>query len=265
MKNEIKIALLISTYNWPKALNLVLESVFKQSKLPHEIVIADDGSLESTKEVIASFKQQSKIPIKHIWHEDLGFRKSIILNKAILAVSADYIIQIDGDIILHKHFIKDHINSTQANTFLFGSRISLSKSKTQSILNQGNQTIHYFTKGLKKRNRLLRLPFYKHFTKRENKNSKKIRGCNISYWKKDAMAINGYNEAFVGWGYEDYEFIQRLVNNGVYGKRLKQVALQYHLYHKEAAKGDTTIGDKILTNIIQNKICFIDNGIIKQD
>jgi glycosyltransferase involved in cell wall biosynthesis len=257
------ISLIISTYNWPKALKLVLNSVFKQSVLPNEIIIADDGSTQETETLIYSYSKQINIPILHIWHEDKGFRKSIILNKAINAAHGDYIVQIDGDTILHKHFIKDHKLNRATNTFLFGSRVSLNEKLTTKLLNSSNFRIHYFTKGLKKRNRLIRIPLYKLLLKKQNNNSKKLRGCNISYWKKDAIAINGYNESFQGWGYEDFEFVQRLINNNVYGKRLKHTAIQYHLYHHQAPKGDTQKGDLLLINTIKNKISFIDNGILK--
>lgn len=101
-KHPIKTSLLISTYNWCEALNLCLNSVLRQSQQPDEIVIADDGSREDTKLLIADFSKKSPVPIIHVWHEDIGFRKTIILNKAIAKCSSDYIIQIDGDLILHK-------------------------------------------------------------------------------------------------------------------------------------------------------------------
>lgn len=118
-KHQIKTSLLISTYNWCEALNLCLNSVLQQSQQPDEIVIADDGSREDTKLIITEFSKKSSTPVIHVWHEDIGFRKTIILNKAIAKCSADYIIQIDGDLILHKHFIKDHIRFARANMFVW--------------------------------------------------------------------------------------------------------------------------------------------------
>lgn len=261
---SIKTTLIVSTYNWPDALYLVLNSVLKQSVLPDEIIIADDGSTNDTKKLIHSFKSKCNTLLIHLWQEDKGFRKSLILNKAILKASGDYIIQIDGDIILHKHFVKDHIRNRNINTFLFGNRVTIKALKSEQLLKSKQFRIHYFSNGISKRNRLIRLPFFSHFSKAKNENSGKLRGCNLSYWKKDAMAINGYNEGFEGWGYEDYEFAQRLVNYGVFGKRVKHAAIQFHLFHNEAPKGSTTIGDQLLTETVKNRVCFIDNGIIKK-
>src|SRR6478735_11914615 len=121
----MKISLLISTYNWPEALLLVLKSALSQSVLPCEILIADDGSKEETRQIIEQFQENSLIPIRHIWQEDIGFRKSKILNKAIAQTTADYIVQIDGDCIIHKDFISDHISAAQNGFYLYGSRVNI--------------------------------------------------------------------------------------------------------------------------------------------
>src|SRR6478736_5160416 len=109
----MKTALLISTYNWPEALNLVLKSILNQTKFPDEILIADDGSDNKTKELIDNFSTANNIVLHHVWQEDKGFRKSKILNKAIAKTTADYIVQIDGDCVIHKDFISDHIAMAQ--------------------------------------------------------------------------------------------------------------------------------------------------------
>src|SRR5690606_38407098 len=117
--------LLISTYNWPEALELVLMSANNQTQPPDEILIADDGSSEETKDLIENFQKKLVVPIRHFWHEDKGFRKAIILNKAIAAATGDYIIQVDGDCIMHKDFVRDHKALAQLNVYLFGSRVNI--------------------------------------------------------------------------------------------------------------------------------------------
>lgn len=113
----MKTALLVSTYNWPEALDLIFRSLLKQKELPDEVLIADDGSGEATKKLIADFKAGSTLAVKHVWQEDHGYHKSKILNKAIAASEADYIIQIDGDCLMHPHFIHDHKANAEATTF----------------------------------------------------------------------------------------------------------------------------------------------------
>ncbi len=127
-------SLLISTYNWKEALKACLQSVFNQSILPDEILIADDGSQDGTKEMIREMKLQTQIPIIHVWHQDKGFRVAAIRNRAIEMAKGDYIIQIDGDVILHKYFIADHLELAERGYFVCGSRVWLREETTDQIL-----------------------------------------------------------------------------------------------------------------------------------
>ena len=108
------VSLIISTYNSPKALDLCLMSVLQQSVLPDEVLIADDGSNEETRKIVEEFKKQSTVPVIHVWHEDNGFRLTVIRNKAIAKASMDYIIQIDGEIII----LSKTTNALNAKTVL---------------------------------------------------------------------------------------------------------------------------------------------------
>jgi hypothetical protein len=233
---SLSCTLIIPTYNWPEALELVLLSVLDQSVMPQEIIIGDDGSKPETKGLIKKFEKQFNLPLIYIWHEDQGNRKSIMMNKAIAKSSFPYIIEIDGDVILQKDFIKDHLSLARPNTYLYGSRVSIQKSKLKSLFAKKQIKFNYFSSGIKKRNRTLRIPFLANTASSHLFLSGKVRGCNISFWREDFIKINGYNEDFTGWGMEDSEMILRMVNAGIYGKRLKQKGIIYHIYHKEQDK-----------------------------
>lgn len=263
MKNALSVTLLISTYNWPQALNLVLKSVLKQSILPSEVVIADDGSTEETRNLINEFQKSFPVPLHHVWHEDNGFTKTIILNKALARSQSEYIVQIDGDIILHKHFIKDHINACKENLFLYGTRVTITKKKSQQIIANNTLGLSIFSSGLKKRMRMLYLPFIYKNIKPEARITTKLRGANMSYWRKDALAINGYNEDFLGWGFEDYDFGQRLTFLGVMPKRLKFAGICFHIYHKRASLENPVRGNEIQEKTAAGKIIRCENGIDK--
>ena len=122
----MKISLIITTYNWPESLLLVLESVRCQVTTPSEIIVADDGSDFKTKEVINNFNNDYGLNIIHSWQEDKGFRAAKARNKAILQASGDYIILIDGDTILHPNFVKDHCDFAEPGYFVQGSRVLIS-------------------------------------------------------------------------------------------------------------------------------------------
>ena len=131
MASNISTSLIISTYNRSDALELCVKSVLRQSLLPDEIIIADDGSKAAS----------SEVTIIHVWHEDLGFRLASIRNKAIAKASKEYIIQIDGDIVLHKDFVKDHVHFAKKGSFVTGSRVLIREGLTQKMLAERNCTI----------------------------------------------------------------------------------------------------------------------------
>jgi len=263
MKKKTTIALIITTYNWPQALELVLLSVKKQLILPDEVLIADDGSTEETKELIHKFQENFPIKLVHFWHEDKGFRRSAVLNKVFSKTNAQYLIQVDGDCILHKSFIKDHMNHIEKKTFLFGSRVNIKESFLPTLF--ANKVIHFnfFAKSIKKRTRNLCIPILSKQYKRKNELSKKLRGCNLSFWKEDLIAINGYDENMEGWGREDSELITRMLNKGVLGKRLRYCGIVYHIYHKEESKDRLELNDSIQQTCFKKKLTWCTNGIDK--
>lgn len=260
---KLKITLLISTYNWPDALRLVFKSLQNQSVYPDEVLIADDGSTDETRELIRRFKEKSTIPFHHYWHEDDGFRKATILNKAIAGSNGDYIIQVDGDCILHKHFVKDHISDIKKNTYLYGSRVTIVKNHLDELFSKENINFHVFSKGIKKRTRTLRIPMLSKLYTDHAGLSSKFRGCNVSFWKKDILAVNGYDEDFTGWGREDSELILRMINNGISGKRLRYKGIVYHIWHEIKSKHNLKKNDEMQTSTLLNEKKRCDNGIDK--
>ncbi|MCM4154561.1 glycosyltransferase family 2 protein [Gramella sp. AN32] len=253
-------ALLISTYNWPDALHLVLKSVEKQSVKPDEILIADDGSSNETKDVIDIFKKLG-LPIKHIWQEDDGFKRTSILNKAIAASKADYIIQIDGDCIIHEKFVEDHLILAKDDTFLFGSRVNIKENAVAEVFQTEQTRFNFTSNKISRKTRNLHVPLFRDLYTETTELSKKVRGCNLSFWRKDFISINGYNEEMTGWGKEDSEMIIRLLNSGVKGKRLRYGGILYHIWHKASSRSQENINEKIEAKTAQENLKRCAKGI----
>lgn len=260
---KLKTALLISTYNWPAALNVVLKSVLLQSVMPDEILIADDGSKEETKTLIENYQQKCPVPIKHFWQEDLGFRKSRILNQAVAGTDADYIIQVDGDCILHSKFVEDHINARVKETYLYGARVNILPEYVNEVLENEIVSFGYFSKEIKNKTRALHIPFLASFYKVHKAYSDKFRGCNVSFWRNDFIAINGYNEDYEGWGREDSDLVIRMGNKGVLAKRLRYAGIVFHIHHKINSRANFDKNDDMQNQTIANKVVWIENGISK--
>lgn len=259
----MKTALLLSTYNWPAALNLVLKSAMRQSVLPDEILIADDGSKAETKLLIETFQKISPVPIKHFWQEDFGFRKSRILNQAVAGTNADYIIQVDGDCILHSRFVEDHISARAKNTYLYGARVNILPEYVDAVFEKQIIDFGYFSKEIKNKTRSLHVPFLASFYKVHKAYSDKFRGCNVSFWRKDFIEINGYNEDYEGWGREDSDLVIRMGNKGVLAKRLRYAGIVFHIHHKINSRDNFDKNDAMQNQTIADKVVWIENGISK--
>jgi glycosyltransferase involved in cell wall biosynthesis len=239
------ISVLLATYNWPEALSLSLQGLREQTNQDFEIIICDDGSKEETKKLIAQFQADFPVPIIHLWQEDLGFRKTLILNQGIQHAKGDYLVFLDGDCIPQNDFIAQHLKLAEKNHLVTGSRI-LSNQKFSQILCASGKWSHQqlmsniFSWGIKGFvNKWLpifiKLPdhssrLYKKFEWR------RIKGCNMACWKSDALAINGFDESFTGWGHEDADFVFRLQKNGVIRKSGAWATEVIHLWHKMADK-----------------------------
>lgn len=257
----MSVALLVTTYNWPEALKLVLESVLVQNVLPDEIIIADDGSGEATRAVVNAFIKKTTIPVKHFWHPDEGFRKTIIINQAITGTASDYIIQIDGDIVLHELFIKDHISEAEKGYYIRGSRVLLPEGKTRHFLRSGTfEAVSTFTRGLKNRFNSLRIPLLAPLLIKKSKRSRNLIGCNCAFWKADFLNVNGYNNELKGWGHEDIELAARFINSGLSQKKIKLKAVCYHLHHPFNDRVHENINYTVYLNTLKQGIAYCTNG-----
>lgn len=259
----MRTAVLISTYNWPDALQVVLNSLLRQSVLPDEILIADDGSGEETAAIIEKYKKRSNVPVFHFWQEDKGFRKSAVLNQAVAGTGADYIVQIDGDCIMHPDFIKDHLARAEKGKFLFGSRVNIKPAAVDKVLSQKDVQFSPFSRDIKNKSRNLRVPLMQRLYRPSPIFSRKTRGCNLSYWRKDFIAVNGYDETMEGWGREDSEFVIRLLNRGVHGRRLRYGGIVYHIHHVEKSREFLERNTEIQEKTISAKKTWCEHGIDK--
>lgn len=259
------VAILLSTYNWHRALELVLEALFRQTRLPDEIIIADDGSGEETLQTINRMREKApkEVEIKHVWHEDLGFRKAMILNKAIAVMKSDYIIELDGDCIPERHFVADHLNVAREGAYVAGSRVKLSQEASTIIQEKGLKKAppRRYTNSAN----AWRIPFLQNLFAPYYKQKKisAVKGCNLAFWRKDVIAINGYDDSYIGWGHEDIDLVYRLTNMGIRRRFLKVGGVVFHLYHKEEDKSLDILNGEKASDVIKNKKIRATDGLDK--
>ncbi|WP_448518574.1 glycosyltransferase family 2 protein [Rhodoflexus sp.] len=258
---SLAISLIISTYNRKDALELVLKSVPVQKLLPLEVIVADDGSREDTKELVEAYQSHFPVPLRHCWQPDNGFQLAQIRNKAIAMAKGEYIVMIDGDMVMHPLFLQDHLQVAEKECFIQGSRVLLSPETTDEAL---KKSLIYFAptaNGIKNRLNATHLSFMRQLLAKKTTKLDGIRGCNMGFWKEDCLAVNGFNEAFVGWGREDSEFVVRLFNKGIRRKNLKFGGIGYHLYHAENNRAQLPENERILQEAINQKSTRCEKGI----
>jgi glycosyltransferase involved in cell wall biosynthesis len=259
-------SLVVSTYNRPDALELCLESIFRQKQLPGEIVVADDGSGPETRELIDAMQAKSPVPIVHVWQPDDGYQLARIRNRAFAAAKGDYIIQLDGDLVLESHFVLDHLAMARPGAFFSGSRTMVDEALTGRLLRKEvtPDEIPRHRQHLGKRHNAVRSVLLRNLSylfQRSRRNYKYVLGCNMAFWKSDLVKVNGYNESFKGWGKEDNELAVRLLNAGLALRFIKFGAVVYHLYHKVADLSAVPANEEKLLQAIAQGVTFVPAGM----
>lgn len=254
-------SLLIATYNWHEALSVVLGSVRGQRVLPLEVIIADDGSGEATRKVIADLAPNFPVPLRHVWHEDRGFRLGTIRNKAMAAANGEYLIQLDGDMVLHPTFVESHERFARRGSYVQGSRAMLNAARTATCLAAGRIVTNAVSAGVRNRVNAIHVPFLSGLVRGPTDPLRRTRGCNMAFWRDDIVRVNGYNEAIEGWGREDSELAARLQQSGVTRRNLKFSAVAWHLHHRTRSQDALDRNHDVFEHTVAHRLTRCERGI----
>ncbi len=230
-----KVSLIVATYEQPRALAKVLEGLSLQTEVPGEILIADDGSSANTRGLIEEWHPKLPAPMRHLWHEHAGFRKTIILNKAVAAAGGDYLVLLDGDCVPHRRFISDHARLAEPGFWVQGRRCFVREQFVPEFSLRTASPWLWFLRGrLSGFAKGARFPFP---VVLRNAEQRGIIGCNMGFWREDLVAVNGFDEAYTGWGIgEDSDIGTRLYHLGRPRKFVYGRAIVYHLNHPMAGR-----------------------------
>ncbi len=237
---QLKISVIVSTYNSEAWLEKVLLGFNCQSFRYFEVIIADDGSAPPTRELLERMQEEVFYPIVHVWQEDDGFQKSRILNKAVVACNTEYIIMTDGDCIPRRDFVEVHYINKEEGYFISGGYYMLPMNISllitpEDIEKQRCFDIHWLKeKGIPKtfkNNKLTARGLAARFLNAITPTNASWNGHNSSGWKKDILNVNGFDER-MQYGGQDRELGERLFNFGIKSKQLRYSAVCVHLDHK---------------------------------
>ena len=255
------LSLVINTFNQPDYLGRVLNAVSRQNCLPDEVLLADDGSENETKMVFGRWRAGQSFRCEHVWQEHQGFRRARILNLAIAAARGDYLVFLDGDTIPHPLFVADHRAAAQRGFFAQGHR-ALIEEKAAAWFGKNDFSADRRRAIFQNQISGLKNSFRWPFAVRKIRNRLRgIRGCNLAIWRADLVRVNGYNEAFTGWGREDSELAARLTNSGVRRLDVRGRALCFHLWHPPVSRAELACNDELLAKAILEKHTRCEQGL----
>ena len=261
--SSIKVALVVSTYNRPGELVKVLAGVGQQSRMPDEIIVADDGSTELTGKIIANWKESTGNKATHVWQPDEGFRAARIRNKAIRSSKADYYIFLDGDCVPHPRFVEDHIQLSEESKWIQGRRAFVGQKHVSAyfpgVTNFYKWWILGRTSGLAKG---FRWPGG--CWERTDQAISRIISCNMGVWARDMERVNGFDESYQGWGLEDTDLGVRLYNAGLQRKIVYGRAVIHHLNHPESPRQELHSNQSKLDRTIKRKSIRCQKGLVHE-
>jgi glycosyltransferase involved in cell wall biosynthesis len=261
MNPAFSVSLVVNTFNQPDYLTRVLDAIARQNSLPEEVLLADDGSTDATKTTFETWRKKQSFRCEHEWQEHQGFRRSRILNRAIATSRGDYLVFLDGDTVPHPDFIADHRDMARSGFFVQGHR-ALVEEKAAAwfgtndfFADRRRALLQNQISGLKNS---FRWPFA---CRKIKARLRGIRGCNLAIWRADLVRVNGYNEAFIGWGREDSELAVRLMNSSVRRLDLRGRALCFHLWHPPVSRAELAANDEMLAAAILKNSTRCEHGL----
>ncbi|MCY3598777.1 MAG: glycosyltransferase [Gemmatimonadetes bacterium] len=235
------IAIIVSTYERPDALDAVLRSLAEQTYRRFEIVVADDGSGPDTRELVARRVEESDLKLGLVRQENRGYRLAAIRNRAAAATGQPYLVFLDGDCLVRPDYVERHARLAEPGHFVHGSRVRLDPGLSRFAIARKATAIErwsavrWLSEWLRGRvdrfTPLLRVPLGP-LRRMSPRRWRGVKGCNLALWRSDLLAVNGFDEGFQGWGFEDNDLVVRLIRNGVRRKEGRYAVPVLHLWHK---------------------------------
>jgi len=268
----MRLSVVLSTYNSEVLLGKVLAGYERQTHRDFEVLVADDGSGESTRTCLQDLRARFSFPIEHVWHEDRGFRKCAILNRAIEAASSDYLVFSDGDCVPWRDFLEIHDREAEEGWFLSGGYFKMSRAVSEyitieDVLAGRLEDLGWLRRaGMRRSWRLVRLGLgatHGRLLDLLTPTRPSWNGHNASGWKRDLEQVNGFDER-MGWGGEDREMGERLVHLGLRPRQIRHRAICLHLWHERGYVNDGVLAEnaRIRLDTARRRSAYTPHGIL---
>jgi len=267
------ISVIVTTYNRPDALSAVIRALLDQTDTNFEVVIADDGSGQPTRDTLSAFRDAPRASglkrLLHAWQPDEGFRASAARNLGVFAAKGEYLLFLDGDCVPRPDFVARHRLLAEKGFMVSGSRVLLSEDFTRTVLTSGD-AVHRrgLSYWLRQRlsgntNKIVPLLHFPNSGLRHYRAVKwsRIKSCNLAIWRDDYAAVNGFDESFVGWGHEDADIVLRLARHGVRRKGGAFSTEVFHLWHRENTRATESQNRQRVEDRMRTGVTTADVGL----
>lgn len=267
----MRTSLIISVYNRPDFLDPILCSIARQTVLPDEVIVSEDGELPAMAQVTNhwSTRWPRGSTLRHVTQEDRGNRKPRAMNNAIRASTGDYVLFIDGDCVLRRDYVADHLALREPDAFLTGRRVELSPKASKWLTSERIATgvldtapwpllLDSMVGETKHLEQFFRVPLV--LRERFGLNRvHDIRACNLSVHREHLFKVNGFDNTYSGAYGEDSDLELRLRFAGIRMKGIRGAAIQYHLWHPTQTHDPT---NQTRLDALKKRGTFVtDNGI----
>lgn len=254
----MRLAIIPATYNRPDMLEMLLKAYLAQDYPDFEIIVADDGSGEETRELVKRYQEIAPFRIAHAWQENQGYRAATIRNKAVAMSEADYVVFTDQDCVPRPDFLSHHVRLAERGWFVAGNRILLSEDYTARILADREPVhdrrllswVHGRLRGeINRVQPLVSLPDGG-WRKLHPARWRGAKTCNLAVWREDLERVNGMDESYSGWGMEDSDLVIRLIRAGVRHKSGRYACPVFHLWHRESSRSNLEENQRRLGQVL---------------
>ena len=245
----MRTSVLVLTYERPDALALVLSGLARQTQLPFEVVVSDDGSGPATRAAMERLRRALPFPVVYLDQPHRGARMARARNRAVAAASGDHVVFLDGDMVPMETFVADHRAALRPGLFVQGSRALASPALSRALLGRACPDVRWFAGGISRRQNLLHLPALAVLWGRPHRRRAGAKSCNLAFWRRDLVRLNGFNEAMEGWGLEDAELVQRAFHLGLRRRDLRLAGGALHLWHPPHTLADDNPNWAILREV----------------
>ena len=240
----MKISVITTIYNRPEHLRLLLAALAAQTRPPDEVIVADDGSDAATVAALGRLLPACGLPARAVRQEKDGYRLAAARNLAIRAATGDYLLFLDCDLAPLPDAVAIHDRRAAPGRLLCGNRALLDEAATAALMaaapapSAADWEKAWAAADQRELPEAARL-FARHAALRRwhaaRPHKPKLLGCHFSLFRAEVDRVNGFDENFTGWGYEDDDFARRLYRAGVAPQSVIAEARALHLWHPSLA------------------------------